>query len=36
MISTNVKPAHREVMFVFMFGILVLFSGVNDATGGLQ
>ena len=33
-ISTRVKPALREVLFVFMFLLFVLLGGVNDATGG--
>ena len=35
-ISTRVKPALREVLFVFMFYSLVSFRGVNDATGGFH
>jgi hypothetical protein len=32
-ISTRVKPALREVLFVFMLYFLFSFRGVNDATG---
>jgi hypothetical protein len=35
-ISTRVKPALREVLFVFMFYSLVSLRGVNDATGGFH
>src|SRR5208282_2735198 len=37
MISTRVKPALREVLFVFMFCLFfVSLCGVNDTTGGLH
>ena len=34
-ISTSVKPALREVLFVFILCFLALLCGVNVATGGL-
>jgi uncharacterized membrane protein len=36
MISTNVKAALRDVLFVFIFCFSFFNYGVNETTGGLQ
>src|SRR5882724_13495184 len=36
MISTSVKPALRDVLFVFIVLVVFLFCGVNETTGGLH